>query len=364
MSPLYPPYPIIRRSLENGETIPFLGSGASLKCASMPCAVWEQCVVRKTPGSGSGEGGSENKPAGETGEKSEDADYVAAGEGAAAEPAGNGAHGCYLKPAHCAGLTPTHTGRFSAPRADELACYLARQTNFPSDEMPDLTKVAQYYDVVGGRGRLERDLHDIFNKDYPFTSLHTRLAAVEAPLLIVTTNYDDLLERAFRKAGRPFDVVIHTNNPPKLGHNILWWQHGSSQPVFTVPNKLGVDPLKTTVIYKMHGAVDRDDHTRDQYVITEDDYIEFLTRMTRKGHVIPAPFTEPFQTRSFLFLGHGLRDWNLRVVLNGIEKEMKLTKRIASWAVQHRPSALERRFWQNRNVEVYDMELETFVNNL
>ena len=128
-------------------------------------------------------------------------------------------------------------------------------------------------------------------------------------------------------------------------------------------NKLDIDLGRVTVIYKMHGAVDRREPKRDQYVITEDDYIDFLTRMTKKK-VIPAIFAELFQTRHFLFLGYSLRDWNLRVVLNRIQKDLRWPKAIKSWAVQHKPSLLEQRFWQERGVEVYDMNIEEFVNQL
>ena len=48
------------------------------------------------------------------------------------------------------------------PTAGELAKYLAHMTAFPQDESPDLTKVAQYYDVVVGRDPLEEKLHEIF----------------------------------------------------------------------------------------------------------------------------------------------------------------------------------------------------------
>ncbi len=40
------------------------------------------------------------------------------------------------------------------PTAAELAGYLVQMTKFPNDEPPDLTKVAQYYDVVVGRDKL------------------------------------------------------------------------------------------------------------------------------------------------------------------------------------------------------------------
>lgn len=248
------------------------------------------------------------------------------------------------------------------PTAAELAKYLAEKTGFPLDEEPDLTKVAQYYDVVGGRYALNEELHGIFNCDYPLTSLHTFLADVTAPQLIVTTNYDDCIERAFNATDRAFNLVIHTTDV-SLGDKLLWWEHGKNEPREISPNKLDIDLDSVTVIYKMHGAVDRRGPKRDQYVITEDDYIDFLARMT-KNKAIPAIFAEPFQTRHFLFLGYGLRDWNLRVVLNRIEKDLRRPKGIKSWAIQYNPSPLEQRFWQERGVEVFNKTLDEFVAGL
>jgi hypothetical protein len=69
----------------------------------------------------------------------------------------------------------------------------------------------------------------------------------------------------------------------------------------------------------MHGNADATDQERDSYVITEDDYVEFLSRMASQT-ALPATFAEPFRKSHFLFLGYGLRDWNLRVVLHKIWK--------------------------------------------
>jgi len=248
------------------------------------------------------------------------------------------------------------------PNGGELADYLAQRTEFPPDELPDLAKVAQYYNVVGGREALDGELHEIFNCDFPITPLHTFLAEVPKPILIVTTNYDDLIERAFDAKGREYDVVIHTTDP-SIGDRLLWRQHGNDKVNEIIPNKLDIDLDAVTVIYKMHGAVDRQNPARDQYVITEDDYIDFLTRMT-KNKAIPVIFAEPFQTRHFLFLGYGLRDWNLRVVLNRIEKDLRRQKGARSWAIQYNPSPLEQRFWQERGVEVYNKMLDELVSEL
>ena len=246
------------------------------------------------------------------------------------------------------------------PTARELAEYLASKIQFPEGETPDLAKVAQYFGVVGGRLPLLQDLHSIFDHDYPVTSLHSFLAEIPVPLLIVTTNYDDLIERALE--GHSYDVVVQTTEPA-LGDQLLWWPHGETDPVKVKPNKLDIDLKEVTVVYKIHGAVDRRDWTRGQYVITEDDYVEFLSRMTRKS-AIPAIFAELFQIRHFLFLGYSLSDWNLRVVLNRMETDLRRRRDITSWAIQLNPSPLEQRLWQQRGVDVYDMMLEEFVTKL
>jgi hypothetical protein len=248
------------------------------------------------------------------------------------------------------------------PTGAALGRYLAMKTRFPRGELRELTRVAQYYDAVNGRELLYRDLRSVFARDYSPSPLHACLAKLRVPLLIVTTNYDDLIERAFDSAGRPYDTVIHTTDP-NCGDKVLWWKHGEPKPEQVIPNKLNVDLGSTTLIYKMHGAVDRHNPTRDQYVITEDDYIDFLARMTR-NKAVPAIFAEPFQTRSFLFLGYALRDWNLRVVLNRIEKDLRRPKTIKSWAIQRSPSPLEQRFWRERGVEVFDITIDDFVRRL
>jgi hypothetical protein len=255
---------------------------------------------------------------------------------------------------------PEQSGRL--PAAAELAQYLARKTEFPEDEPPDLAKVAQYYNVIGGRDALYRELHMIFSRECEALSLHRLLAGLDTPLLLVTTNYDCLIECAFRARGRRYDLVVHTTDT-RLGDRLLWWPHGVAEPCEVTPNKLDIDVGTTSVIYKMHGAVDAAKPSRDQYVITEDDYIDFLARMTR-NKAIPAVFAEPFQTRHFLFLGYGLYDWNLRVVLNRLEKDLRRPKTIKSWAIQHHPRVLEQRFWQERGVEVYDLTIDEFVGIL
>ncbi len=54
---------------------------------------------------------------------------------------------------------------------------------------------------------------------------------------------------------------------------------GSGEPREEAANELDLELGEEAVVFKMHGAPDPADEERDSYVITEDDYVEFLARM-------------------------------------------------------------------------------------
>jgi SIR2-like domain len=244
------------------------------------------------------------------------------------------------------------------PTAGELARELKREAGL-DEEGEELTKMAQYYQAVLGPEPLRDRLHGIFSYAQAPTPLHEFLAGIEKPLLIVTTNYDDLMERALQALGKPFDVVVHLTDKP----TVLYWAAGEQEPEEVMAEDLLVELETTPVIYKMHGAIDRRDATNGRYVITEDDYVEFLTRMTRTN-VIPHAFAKPFKTRPFLFLGYGLYDWNLRVLLNSIQAYRENPK-FRSWAIETLVKPVEQRLWTARGVDVYDgLSLKDFLTEL
>lgn len=245
------------------------------------------------------------------------------------------------------------------PNASELAAYLAYRTKLPDTEKGELTKMAQYFEATRGADPLRKRLRKIFSYKQALTPLHEFLADAPKPLLIVTTNYDDLMERAYQQRHKPYDVVVHITDENK----VLWWPHGETAPQTLLPENLWIDLDEVAVIYKIHGAIDRREKEKGHYVITEDDYIEFLTRMTR-GSVIPSIFAEPFQNRPFLFLGYGLYDWNLRVILNRIQ-DFRGRPQSRSWAIETLSKPVERKLWEARGVTVYDgLTLEQFLAEL
>jgi hypothetical protein len=239
------------------------------------------------------------------------------------------------------------------PSGWELAKYLDDRSGYPSESALDLLRVAQYYDGVAGRGGLDDELHAIFSRCYEPGDLHHYLAEFKNPL-IVTTNYDTLLEEAFNKKGKQYNVVVY-----KMATPLAYVKRaGTAEWESVDPQRLALNLEDTATIFKMHGSSIPEAPEEDSYVITEDDYVDFLSRMSGQT-AVPAIFGEPFRKSHFLFLGYGLRDWNLRVILHKIWKDWP--RKYASWAIQERADPLEREFWKGRKLTIYEMGIADFL---
>jgi hypothetical protein len=266
-------------------------------------------------------------------------------------------------------------GRF-LPSGRELARALAERSRYPDPDDADLLRVSQYVDAILGEGQLYRFLRSVLDADYPPNSLHRLLARLVAlrrerggpQLLVVTANYDDLLERALGEAGEPFDVVWYEAKRGGLqGRFIHRSPDGEVVPIMR-PNKYTRLALaERPVILKLHGAFDREDAKRDSYVVTEDNYIDYLVGGD-VGEQIPFALRARMGESHFLFLGYSMRDWNLRVILNRIWGAQQLD--LKSWAIQREPASaaareVEETLWRDRgDVDLLYVPLSEYVAGL
>jgi hypothetical protein len=258
-------------------------------------------------------------------------------------------------------------GRY-LPSGQELAAELAQYIGNVVIDGYDLARVSQYVAAMEGEGPLYDELHDVFDADYPPTLLHRFLARlsrrireaedVRECMLIVTTNYDDSLERAFMDEHEPYDLVTYIAGGRYRGR----FRHvaASGEPtVIRVPNKyVGLRLDQRTVIAKIHGAVDRI-HGADSFVITEDHYIDYITRADVSS-LFPVKLAAKLQRSHFLFLGYSLRDWNFRVMLYRLWGEQE-GKNFKSWAIQADPDPIDRAAWDERGVDILPVRVENFV---
>ena len=257
------------------------------------------------------------------------------------------------------------------PSGQELADELAQYLGDVEIDGRDLARVSQYVAALLGEGPLEQELHDLFDADYPPTDLHHFLArlsrrireteSVRERMLIVTTNYDDALERAFTADGEPYELITYIAGGTDRGRFRHITADGEAT-VIQVPNEY-VDPRlnQRTVIAKIHGSVDRSEDRihGDSFVITEDHYIDYIARADI-ARLFPVTLAAKLRTSHFLFLGYSLRDWNLRVMLYRLWGE-QAGRKFKSWAIQKDPDRIDCAAWDERGVEILDIKVEHFV---
>lgn len=273
-----------------------------------------------------------------------------------------------LGPQVCGGL----------PDAEEIAADLAQRFGLDAGFL-ELPRVAQHVYVSSGRPDLLRTLRQILAQHTDANPLHRFLARFPQEIeqlglppryqMIITTNYDDTLERAFDEENEPYDLAIYMSTGEDRGH-FVHCPFDRDPEVITVPNRYGKFPmddfgeLERTVIVKIHGSVPALTGSygpKDNYVITEDNYIDYLSTSPIES-LVPVQILGKLAESHCLFLGYTTRDWYLRVFLKRIWRGEPLGSK--SWAILRDPDPLEKDFWSQLGVDSYAAPLEEYVEEL
>jgi len=270
-----------------------------------------------------------------------------------------------------------YLGSHFFPSTAELASHLASEFGHRKAGKPDLLQVSQRVVLEGGVGSLYDLLHEVFDVDCEPSALHVFLARIPSAIrarararsvqprypVLMTTNYDDCLERALDNAGEPYDLVTYVADANPEGSRFLHWPSDAKAPIaIEDPSTYtAVSPTTRPVILKVHGTVNRSNPGEDSYVISEDHYIDYLAN-TDIASSVPGEVGDALQNSHFLFLGYRLGDWNLRVLLHRIWGLQRLKRR--SWSVQRTASDYDRRNCEHRNIGVVKSTLESYVVQL
>jgi hypothetical protein len=151
------------------------------------------------------------------------------------------------------------------------------------------------------------------------------LAELNFPL-IITTNYDRLFEDALLMAGKNPTTAVYQ---PKT----------TARPEDPLQDPSPQNPF----VFKIHGDI----NTPESLVITDEDYIDFVLRMTAQDAVNPVPETFYYRLSKWptLFIGYSLRDYNLRLLLKTLRHGKDRFPR--SYSIDRSPDLLVERVWDS-----------------
>jgi hypothetical protein len=274
------------------------------------------------------------------------------------------------------GAEPWSVGSGRLPDDRELARYLASHVGL-TDTQLNLAEIAQYAGAIHGEMELFQWLTEVLRVDSEPGPVHRYLARLPEELgrrcqMIVTPKYDAALEKAFMDAGEDFDVAVYMAPGTEQAGRFVHLPWGASPQPIDKPNEYTGFPivaedrsLRRTMIVRINGAVD--DRSagfpwEDNYVITEDHYIDYLSGRSAE-EVVPGQILAKLKRANYLFLGYTIADWRLRVFLQRVWKGPKLG-RAKYWAIEHEPDVLERDLWQQAGVSLYQSSLADYLQGL
>jgi hypothetical protein len=179
--------------------------------------------------------------------------------------------------------------------------------------------------------------------------------------LVITTNYDNLLERALDLAARDYRILVQPAG-------------GLDDTPETRNALTALEQYEGTIVYKIHGTFDHEAASRARYgvdvapevTITEDDYIDFLTTHDSESGKLGIPkLVKTLVTPStLLFLGYSLQDWDFRTIYRGLVGRLNKHNARTSFAILDKPSNAWIKYWSFERVNIVQMDIYAFCDEL
>jgi hypothetical protein len=239
---------------------------------------------------------------------------------------------------------PQQRPPIGATLSRELAAACDFAERFPGEDPGNLQRVALAYEIDSSRGQLVDVIIDAVDAGREPSPMLRALARLDFSL-VITTNYDQLFERALRDVGKQPRVVVYSPEPT---------------PTVDFRNATPASP----VIYKLHGDITQ----RESLVVTDEDYIQFVLRMSDKDPYDPIPLSLKFflTGSTTLFVGYSLLDYNLRLLFKALRWKIDAANVPDMYSVDFRPDPLILDVWQSqrRYVKFIAQDVWSFVPSL
>jgi hypothetical protein len=200
-------------------------------------------------------------------------------------------------------------------------------------------------------------------------TLYDLLGEVSKPILVISSSYDDLLERVFRAKEKKFVVLYHCFEDELFERMMLkYHEESGSQGPFAAEEISGFKLLENgySIIYKICGYFKLEDRRSPErstestpLLILENDFFAFSRKLET---MIPDYIIKTFKKMGFIFFGYNLQEWQDRLIANTV---LENCGKESSFTVSNDPGFYDKVFWKSTyNLEIYREKLGDFVSHL
>ena len=222
------------------------------------------------------------------------------------------------------------------PLAADLAKQISATILQDADANLDLPDAADMARRKYGETQLNQFMHSEFNKFSPSTA---HLAAVQLPWnSIYTTNYDLLIESASTLHGQ--NSALHL------------------KPIFSANTDISTLVDDDIPYYKIHGSIDFANTFEGRLIITREDYRTYESNR----QTLFARLKQDLLSKTFLFVGYGFKDDNLRTLIDEVREALGTQAFPASFAIKKGFSETEASYWKDKyNLQLIDADGAEFL---
>ncbi len=249
-----------------------------------------------------------------------------------------------------AGASLGFAGSVGLPTGSQLSIDLADECHYPGRDKTDLLRVAQYFELVKDAHALRTFIRKKLQiPGIAPSPVHKQIASLPFRY-VLTTNFDKLMERALEDTGKAPRVAVYEPHSNAID--------------------LAAATIQEPLVFKLHGSLDK----INGLIVTEDNVIEFLACLLLGDPPLPSVIKGLFDDNSILFVGYGLRDWNIRVMIRAMRgRGTGQLPDVASFAIQKCPSEEDMAkewtssvmYWEKReNLKCFDSDAVEFMAEL
>lgn len=226
----------------------------------------------------------------------------------------------------------------------ELCAALRGELSTPVSGTATFPHIAQRYSDEIGRNDLERVVAQFYGTRRQPSSIHSTLASLPF-YLVISTAYDDLLAEAFRGQ----------NKPPLLSR---YNYKGDN------PDVVRMGRVEHPLVYQLYGHYAEP----ESLVLTEGDLLDFLVAIVSDVPPLPHNIKSELQKKgkSFLFIGFGIRQWYIRILLHVLKLKRAETRSFALEPPIPLPDDDQTILYYKTGyrIEVFQHDVEAFVQEL
>ncbi len=212
------------------------------------------------------------------------------------------------------------------PDWSELINRLAGELGIKRDGL-DYLDLAQWYRERFGHRQLAEVIHQTYGEPKALPTLAHYLLLSLPVRLVITTNYDELLEQTLIALKRYPMKVVQQHDVTRIGNS------------------------QGTYVVKLHG----DAASAEEIVLSRDDYDSFFEKRPAMALLLEGLLLN----HSFFFVGYSLRDPNFRQIYSRIARMLRDAARPAfatSFEAASEPGGYLRQQWRQKRLHLLTME--------